>query len=152
MTTEDRINRVILPPFRDHAPTTFSRSVLQELLDDLAKDGIGWSTIAHNEGLINGNPAALVHIPDGSRRERYVLPFQQAPVLFNALPLGERTIVKLCVIAGLRPSEALATKWADLSEKGLRITRRAFRGVIETSRTIKPTATLTKRGKTDPDQ
>jgi len=143
-TTEERIARILIPLFKDEPLASLTRATLQEFLDQLAKNGTSWSVIAHtrwdlslimkyahNEGLINRNPAALLHIPDAPTKERHVLTIDQARRLLAAFPVRERLIIKLCGLAGLRPGEALATKWSDLSDKGLRITRRVYRGVID---------------------
>jgi integrase len=149
-TTEDRISRTLLPVFKDCPITAFTREMLQDFLDDLSAQGTAWSIIAHtrwdislvfkfahSDGLINRNPAALLHIPDGPTRERHVLTLDQARIVLNAFPLRERLIIKLCGILGLRPGEALATKWADVTLQGLRITRRVYRGVIDTPKSNK---------------
>ena len=92
---------------------------------------------AHNEGLINRNPAALLHIPDGPMRERRVLTIDQARILLRAFGVRERLIIKLCGLAGMRPGEVVALKWTDLTKNGLRITRRIYRGVIDTPKSRK---------------
>jgi integrase len=150
MTTEDRIERTLIPAFQDRELTSLTRGMLQDFLDRLAADGTAWSIIAHtrwdlsmimkfahNEGHINRNPAALLHIPDAPRRERHVLTIQQAKLVFTSFGVRERLILKLCGLAGLRPGEALAAKWSDVSEKGLRIQRRVYRGVIDTPKSTK---------------
>uniref|UniRef100_Q023G3 Phage integrase family protein n=1 Tax=Solibacter usitatus (strain Ellin6076) TaxID=234267 RepID=Q023G3_SOLUE len=95
--------------------------------------GMPWSSTVD----INRNPAALLHIPDGRTRERYVLTLEQARTVLNAFALRERLIIKFCGILGLRPGEALATKWGDVTAQGLRITRRVYRGVIDTPKSNK---------------
>jgi integrase len=150
MSTEERINRVLIPAFSDTPISAIKRNDLQDFLDKLAKNGTAWSIIAHtrwdlsmickfahNEGLISRNPAALLHIPDGPTRERRVLTIDQARILFSAFPVRERLILKLCGLAGLRPGEALALQWHDLTDKGLRITRRVYRGVIDVPKSKK---------------
>jgi integrase len=149
-TTEDRISRILIPAFKDQPLTAPTRAMLQDFLDKLATNGTAWSIIAHtrwdlslimkyahNEGLINRNPAALLHIPDAPTKERLVLTIDQARRLLAAFPVRERLIIKLCGLAGLRPGEALATKWSDLSDKGLRITRRVYRGKLDTPKSKK---------------
>jgi integrase len=149
-TSEDRFSRILVPPFKDVPITAFTREMLQDFLDDLAAQGTSWSIIAHtrwdlslvfkfahSDGLINRNPAELLHIPDGPTRERHVLTIEQARIVLNAFPLRERLIIKLCGIIGLRPGEALATKWGDITAQGLRISRRVYRGVIDTPKSNK---------------
>lgn len=149
-TTEDRISRILIPEFKDEPLTSLTRGTLQDFLDNLAKNGTSWSVVAHtrwdlsmickfahNEGLINRNTSALLHIPDAPTKERHVLTIEQARLLLAAFPVRERLIIKLCGLAGLRPGEAFATKWSDLSDKGLRITRRVYRGVIDVPKSKK---------------
>ena len=150
LSTEERIKRILFPAFKDQQLATVNRAMLQEFLDHLAKEGTAWSIIAHtrwdlsmifkftmSEGIINRNPAALLHIPDGPRRERHILTIEQAGTLFTSFPLREVIILKLCGLVGLRPGEALAAKWSDLTDKGMRITRRVYRGVIDTPKSTK---------------
>lgn len=166
-TTEDRINRHLIPAFKDVLLSRFDRTMLQDFLDRCAHDGVAWSIVAHlrwdvrmifkfavNEGLIARNPADLLYVPKAPRRERHVLTIEQAQVLLAAFPLRERLIIKLCGIVGLRPGEGLALKWGDRDEKGLHITRRVYRGIIDTPKSDKGTrlAALSTSVKTDLDE
>src|SRR5204863_1069806 len=107
LSTEERINRILIPAFCDRPLTAVTRAMLQDFLDTLAKNGTSWSIIAHtrwdlsmimkfahNEGLINRNPAALLHIPDAPSKERRVLTIEQTRELFNAFDVRERLILK----------------------------------------------------------
>lgn len=149
-TTEERIARILIPEFKDEPLTKITRATLQDFLDKLATNGTSWSVVAHtrwdlsmvmkfahNEGLINRNPAALLHIPDAPTKERHVLTLDQARLLFSSFPVRERLILKLCGLAGLRPGETFGLKWSDISDKGLRISRRVYRGVIDTPKSKK---------------
>lgn len=161
-SSENEITRILIPRFTDMPLSAFTRTILQDFLDDLAStprvstrerdNGTipAWSIVAHsrwhlkmifdialNEGLLNRNPAALLHIPEGPRRERRILTIEQAKILFAAFPLRERLILKLCGILGLRPGEAIALQWGDLAPNGLHIQRRVYRGIIDTPKSTK---------------
>ncbi len=58
-------------------------------------------------------------------------------MLFNAFPLRERLVVKLCGLLGFRPGEAFGLTWADLRPEGLHIQRRVYRGTIDTPKSTK---------------
>jgi integrase len=55
----------------------------------------------------------------------------------RSFPVRERLILTLCGLAGLRPGEIFGLKWSEVSDKGLRITRRVYRGVIDTPKSRK---------------
>jgi len=126
--------------------------MLQDFLDQLATNGTAWSIIAHlrwdcrmifkiavNDGLLNRNPADALYIPKAPSRVRLILTLDQASTLFNAFGVRERLILKLCGLLGLRPGEALALQWHDLNPEGFRITRRVYRGKIDTPKSTKST-------------
>jgi len=161
-SSENEITRILLPRFRNMPLSEFTRSMLQDFLDDLASTPRvstrerdngrlpAWSIVAHcrwhlkmifdiavNEGLLNRNPAALLQIPNAPAKERRILTIEQARVLFTAFPLRERLILKLCGILGLRPGEAIALQWGDLAPNGLHIKRRVYRGIIDTPKSAK---------------
>ena len=161
-STEDRINRLIIPHFSDDLLTSFDRTKLQDFLDKLASTPIASererddgrlrsaSVIAHvrwdlrlifkyavNEGILYRNPADLLYIPGAPTAERYVLSLEQATIIFRSFPLRERLVVKLCGLLGLRPGEAFALQWADVTPDGLRVRRRFYRGTIDTPKSKK---------------
>ncbi len=144
-TTEDRVDHHILKELGNKKLSRFTRHVLQDFLDNKAKTGLSHATLAHlrwdlrqlfrmsvNDGLLPRNPAELLHVPNGTRRERNVLTIDQARWILAVLDLRERLIVKLAGICGMRPGEIVGLQWNDLTPEGLRITRAIYRGIIQT--------------------
>ena len=62
--------------------------------------------MAVEEGFILRNPAELLFVPrDAKRAERPVMNREEVQKCFSVLELSERLMVKLGVLAGLRPGE-----------------------------------------------
>ena len=51
---------------------------------------------------------------------------------FSVLELRERLVVKLAVVAGMRPGEICGLKWGHIKEDHVAISQRVYRGVIDT--------------------
>lgn len=147
-TTEDRINRHILAALGEKPLSWFTRDKLQDLLDTIATAGRSPSTVAHvrwdlqqlfrmavNEGILARNPAELLHIPRGKRRNRPVLTAPQLQLAINALQLRERLIVKLAGVCGMRPGEIIALQEGDSDGETIKVQRRFYRGTIDTPKT-----------------
>lgn len=156
-TTEDRIDHHILKALGTTPLSHCTRAFLQDFLDRKAierpkggKDGdvLSHSTVLHlrwdlnqifkmavNDGLLNRNPAELLHTPRGTTRPKRVLDLQQAIIILAALDLRERLIVKLAGICGMRPGEVVALQWHDIKERSLTVDRRLYRGKIGTPKT-----------------
>jgi len=148
VTTEERINRLILQRIGDTPLSSCTRVFLQDFLDELATTGLSHSTILHvrwdinlifkmavNDGLLPRNPAELLHAPRGKRNEKRVLTLPQAIIILAALGLRERLIVKLAGICGMRPGEIAGLQWNNIEETALRVERRVYRGKIDTPKT-----------------
>lgn len=151
-STEDRINRLLVPAFTGVPIATITRDQLQDFLDRSAAEGTAQSIVAHlrwdlnmvfafacNEGLRPTNPAELLFVPTAHSLERRVLSLDQARDLFAACEVRERVMVKLCGLAGMRPGEAFALKWSDVRGDRLHVSRRVYRRVIDTPKTKKST-------------
>ena len=145
MTTEDRIDHHIMKHIGNKTLSCFTRDNLQEHLDNLSKTGLSQATLAHlrwdlrqlfkmavNDGLLPRNPAELLHIPNGTRRQKRYLTIDEVRTIINNLPLRDKIIISLASISGLRPGEILALQWGDITSDGLRITRGIYRGIIQT--------------------
>jgi integrase len=145
VTTEGRVRLYIVEELGDKWLSSFNRTILQDFLDEKATRGLSYSTVAHlrwdlrqvfrmaeNDGLLPRNPAELLLIPKGKRPERRVLSVQQTNAIIAALNMRERIIVKLAGISGLRVGEILGLRWSDLTNEGIQITRRVYRGVVDT--------------------
>jgi integrase len=147
-TTEDRIDHHILKELGNKPLSSFTRTVLQDFLDAKAAAGLSHSTLGHlrwdlqllfrmavNDGLLQRNPAELLHTPRGMVGEKRVLTLPQAIMMLASLGLRERLIVKLAGTCGMRPGEIVALQWQDLKETSLTVERRAYRGKIDTPKT-----------------
>lgn len=147
-TTEDRIDHHILKELGNKPLSGFTRTALQDFLDAKNDAGLSHSTVAHlrwdlnqifkmavNDGLLNRNPAELLHTPRGTTRQKRVLTLDQAILVLAALGLRERLIVKLAGTCGMRPGEIVALQWHDLKDRFLTVERRMYRGKIDTPKT-----------------
>ena len=118
---------------------SFRRDGLQDVLDDKAKS-LSFSTVDHlrwdlkqifdlamAEGLLVRNPAMLLFTPkEAAKPVRKVMNMKEVQMLFGALDQRERLVVKLAVMAGMRPGEIFALTWgtlqssyADIRQTGL---------------------------------
>jgi integrase len=88
-----------------------------------------------NDGLLQRNPAQLLHTPKKSKRDQRVLTIKELRTILAALPLREKLIIMLAGISGMRPGEILALQWQDLQSDGIHIQRDIYRGVVQTPKT-----------------
>ena len=86
-------------------------------------------------GRVDGCTPIPVHLGRRKRSERRVMNIEQAQTCFSVLAQRERLIVKLAIIAGMRPGEIFALAWGRLSAKDADIRQRVYRGVIDTPKT-----------------
>lgn len=128
---------------------SFRRDELQDLLDGKAKDGLSFSTVDHlrwdlkqifdmalAEGHIERNPATLLFTPrEAARADKRVMDIADVQNCFRVLEQRERLVVKLAVLAGMRPGEIFALTWGRMSETYADIRQRVYRGVIDTPKT-----------------
>jgi len=70
-----------------------------------------------------------------SRNSRKGLNIQEVRICFAALDQRERLVVKLAVLAGMRPGEIFALTWGRLNATYVDIRQRIYRGVIDTPKT-----------------
>jgi integrase len=145
MTNESRLSFHLLPAYSERSFGSFTRDELQSLLDKKAEAGLSFSTVAHlrwdlrqifamavQEGCISKNPVELLFVPrDAKRPERPVMNREEALRCFAALEIRERLIVKLAVLAGLRPGEIFGLQWGHFSESHANIRQRVYRGHID---------------------
>ena len=76
-------------------------------------------TVAHQDGLIDRNPARLVDAPrPGAGRHAALTTEQAVTALGKAAPGRESARVHLALLAGLRQGEALGLDWADVDLPG----------------------------------
>ena len=146
-TRSKNVNRVevhLIRPFRDCGLETFKREGLQDFLDDKAKtlshamvNHLRWDLrqifgMAQAEGLIQRNPAQLLFTPRGAvRSPGAVLSVDQVRLLSGVLQPRESLIAKLAVLAGMRPGEIFALRWADVAETYVEVKQRVYEGVLD---------------------
>jgi integrase len=150
MTNEDRIAHFIVPEFGSRRLSTLTRDDLQQFLD--SKSSLSFSTVDHlrwdlkqllemalAEGIVARNPAAILFTPRTcARPERRSLTIEEVKKVFNALgQLRERLIVKLAILAGMRPGEIFGLRRGGFGECVASIQQRVYRGKIDTPKTEK---------------
>jgi integrase len=149
ITNVNRVSIHLVQAFGARALTSFKRDELQALLDEKARAGLSFSTVDHlrwdikqifdmavSEGHVERNPAFLLYTPrDAGRAERRVMNIQEVQICFAALDQRERLVVKLAVLAGMRPGEIFALTWGRLNATYVDIRQRIYRGVIDTPKT-----------------
>lgn len=148
-TNEDRFRVHLMPLYAQRTLGSFHRNELQDLLDAKAQAGLSYSIVAHlrwdlrqvfrlavQEGHLVHNPAELLFIPRDARRpEHTFMTLKEVQTCFAALEPRERLVVKLAILAGLRPGEIFGLKWAHLSETHADIRQRIYRGAIDLPKT-----------------
>jgi integrase len=127
---------------------TFSRDEFQKLLKQKAAD-YSYSVVSHlrwtlrqifrmavEEGFLERNPAEILYIPrEAERPKRDVMTKEEVKKLLEVLATRERLIAQLAIIAGMRPGEILALTWGSLTGTSAEISRRLYRGTLDTPKT-----------------
>jgi integrase len=141
MTNEDRVDHHIVTEFGNHD--------LQRFLD--SKSSLSFSTVDHlrwdlkqmfdmavAEGIVRRHPALILFTPrQCARPEHPTLSLKEVKQIFDALNLRERLIVKLAVLAGMRPGEIFGLKRGRIDAGSVAIEQRVYRGIIDTPKTQK---------------
>ena len=147
---EYRINSHLIPVFKERALGSITRDELQALLEEKTGVGLSYSVVAHlrwdlnqifkmavSEGFLQRNPAELLFIPGGAKRPvRRVMTIEEVQKCLSVLELREVLIVKLGIIAGMRPGEIFGLKWGSLRGAYADISQRVYRGDIDTPKTV----------------
>jgi integrase len=95
------------------------------------------------EGIVKRNPAALLFTPrECSKPEHRTMTVEEIKRAFGVLELRERLILKLAVLAGLRPGEIFGLRRSRLSENSADIRERIYRGKVDTPKTQKSKRTV----------
>jgi integrase len=150
-TRENNVNRVsvhLVAAFRDREVPSFRRDELQDLLDAKAKtlsfsvvDHLRWDLkqifdMAVAEGHIRLNPALLLFTPKEAKKPVHrAMTMKEVQNCFGSLEQRERLIVKLALLAGMRPGEIFALTWGRLTATHADIRQRVFRRKIDTPKT-----------------
>lgn len=150
-TAEDNEGRLkfhLSPVYASRNVDSFNRDEFQRLLNQKAVE-YSYSVVAHlrwtlrqifrmvvEEGYLNRNPAEILYIPREARRpNRNVMSKEEVKKLLEVLDTRERLIAQLAIIAGMRPGEILALTWGALTGASAEITRRLYRGRLDTPKT-----------------
>jgi integrase len=146
MTNDDRVNRHLVGEFGGLALGDFSRDGLQNFLDRKAAAGLSFSVVAHlrwdlrqvfgmavADGYIARNPAAMLFTPrECPRPNTPVMAVEEVNQLISILDLRERLIVKLAILAGMRPGEIFGLTWGRLEREYADVQQRVYRGIVDT--------------------
>jgi integrase len=146
-SNRNRIAVHLTAEFEERDLRSFTRDGLQDYLDAKAKK-LSFSTVAHLrwdlkaifdlahvEGIVEKNPAALLFIPrEAKKPKKDILTLEEVRKCFKALAQRERIIAKLAILVGMRPGEILALTWGDVSDH-INIRQRVYRGIIDTPKT-----------------
>ena len=149
MCNKDRIRREIVAKFGARELPTLTRDELQDFLD--SKSSMSFGTVAHlrwdlrqifemakAEGVVTRNPALLLFTPRQSPRPKHrTMTVDEVKRTFGALELRERLIVKLAILAGMRPGEIFALRCGRIAENAADIRERVYRGRLDTPKTQK---------------
>jgi integrase len=151
MTSEQRINQHIVPELEGLELRSIDRVGLQELLDRKAAAGVSFGVVNHlrfdlrqifkvavADGFIGRNPAQLLFTPQSAQRGiRRMADLEQIARALAVMNLRERLILKLAGIAGMRPGEIFALKWATLEPPYADVRQRVYHGVIDSPKSPK---------------
>ena len=92
------------------------------------------------EGVAHANPSVMLFTPRECKRyDKRSMTMKEVQSLFMAfaLSLRERVILKLAVVAGMRPGEILALRRGSVNEMRVKIRERVYRGDIASPKTDK---------------
>jgi integrase len=148
-SNEDRLRVHLEPIYGERKLGSLTRDELQTMLDEKAASGLSYSVVAHlrwdlrqilrmavSEGYILRSPAELLFIPrEAKRPEHTSMTMEEVQKCFAVLEQRERLILKFAILAGIRPGEIFALKWARLTGTHADIRQRIYRGEIDTPKT-----------------
>jgi integrase len=149
MTTETVIRAHLIPCLGCRLLEQLTREDLQGLLDRTAADGLSYSVVDHmrwqlrsifqlamGDGVVSVNPTLGLTTPrckdPGKKPVMSELEVYRA---LKVLPIRERLIFRLATIEGMRPGEILGLQLQDLGDNSVHVTRRVYRGNIDSPKT-----------------
>lgn len=127
-----------------------TRQDLQDLLDRKAASGLSQSVVDHlrwqlhsifrlamGDGAVSMNPTSGLSVSTCAAQpaEKRVLSFEEVQRILDVLPVRERLIFRLATIEGMRPGEILGLQLRDFTGRSVRVSRRVYRGNIDTPKT-----------------
>jgi integrase len=120
--------------FIEMSRSPVTKAHIKALLHRLFEKAMLWELIA-----VQRNPMELVKIRGSSKRAKrpLVLSVEQANGLVELIQQPYRTMVLVALCTGLRVSEVLALKWADidLERMEMNVCRAVVRGIVEGTKT-----------------
>ncbi len=152
-TTTDIIERYILKPIGKRLLAEVTRAELQGLLNDIIGragksiiDRVRFQLkaiykLGQADGRVVVNPAGALHTPRAA--EKRVAPEigdrEAVAKAIMVLPVRERLFLALASWRGIRPGEIAALKVGDIRDGVIHVTRRVYRGVVDSPKTEKGT-------------
>jgi integrase len=150
-TRQENVQRAkhhLVSKFRDREVSSFQRDELQDFLDSKAP-GLSFSVVDHlrwdlkaifdmavSEGLVVRNPALMLFTPKEAKKPvRRTMNIAEVQKCFIVLAERERLIVKLAILAGMRPGEVFALRWPRLTATYPDIRQRVYRGLVDKPKT-----------------
>lgn len=148
-TETDRIEFHLVADLGPRLMQEITREELQKLLDRKAKDKSqslvdhlrfrlrSMFELAMSEGIVDRNPAIALYTPRECKPggvKRVLSPADLARIV-EALNLREQVIVRLAAFEGMRPGEILGLKPEDVHENFVSVSRRVYKGQIDTPKT-----------------
>jgi integrase len=145
ITSENRIQRHLIPEFGERDLSDISREELQAFLDRKAADGFSrclvdhlrWDLrslfeLAHHEGFVVRNPAKLLYTPrEAKQSEPKVMDGTEVLKCISVLELRERLMVRLAIFAGMRPGEIFGLQWRHVQADHIRVEQRVYHGALD---------------------
>jgi integrase len=148
-TNVDRIHHHIVEKFGNRQMRTLERTELQEFLD--SKSHLSFSTVDHlrwdlkqmfyvavAENIVVKDPTLLLSTPkECAGPEHRTMSLEEVTKACGISSLRERLIIKLAVLAGMRPGEIFGLHRGHLEGTYLNVRQRVYRGDIDTPKTKK---------------
>jgi len=146
---EERITYHLLPEFKNRTLGSIDRDELQGFLERKATEGFSFSVVDHlrwdlkqifdlavSEQCAQRNPALQLFTPrEAPKPTRLVMNLEEVRTVLSVLEQRERLIVKLAILAGMRPGEILALTWERLTGQSAEIRQRLYRGKVDVPKT-----------------
>jgi integrase len=150
MTNENRLTQHLTSEFGARSLGILGRDDLQAFLDHKSQvlsfsvvDHLRWDLrqildMAVSEGYLQRNPAALLFTPRECRRaQTRIMTFEEVRRMLSLLPVRERLIARLALLAGLRPGEIFGLTWARMEQDYADIRQRVYRGDVDSPKSAR---------------
>lgn len=147
----DGMWRSLIEPRLGHARLVeVTPQAVERWARELLRDGVGEASVerawivlsgmlgrAASWGWIGANPVSLARRPKkrSQRRVPVMLTPKQVESVRKGLGPGDACLVSLLAYAGLRPGEALALTWADVTATHILVSKAASLGEVRTTKT-----------------